>query len=298
MEPILSILNLTKHYGPVRAVNDVSFTIQKGHVYGILGPNGSGKSTTLGMVLNVVNPSSGTYTWFGGTTTNHDALKRIGAIIERPNFYPSMSAVQNLELVCKIKNIPTTKILEKLEVVDLSSRKDSAFSTFSLGMKQRLAIASALLNDPEILILDEPTNGLDPQGIRKIRDIIQQIASKGTTILLASHLLDEVEKVCSHVIVLRNGNMIYCGLVDEMNKNFGSVFVNAVNKEQLLSFIKTQDYFGSVTESLDGYEVLLLKEIDTAQLNELAFKNGISLSRLAHKKQSLEDQFIALTNNN
>jgi len=297
VEPILSISNLTKHYGAVRAVNDVSFTIQKGHVYGILGPNGSGKSTTLGMVLNVVNPSSGSYSWFGGTTTNHDALKEIGAIIERPNFYPSMSAVQNLELVCKIKNIATTKILEKLEVVDLAARKDSPFSTFSLGMKQRLAIASALLNDPEILILDEPTNGLDPQGIRKIRDIIQQIAGTGTTILLASHLLDEVEKVCTHVIVLRSGTMIYCGPVDEMNKNFGSVLVNASNKEQLLSFITTQDYFGSVTDSADGYEVVLLKAIDTAQLNELAFKNGIALSRLAHKKQSLEDQFIALTKN-
>lgn len=298
MEPILSISNLSKHYGPVRAVNNVSFTIQKGFVYGILGPNGSGKSTTLGMVLNVINPTSGNYKWFDGNLDNHDALKRIGAIIERPNFYPSMSAYQNLQLVCKIKNIPTDKILEKLQVVDLIDRKDSPFSTFSLGMKQRLAIASALLNDPEILILDEPTNGLDPQGIRKIRDIIQHIASTGTTILLASHLLDEVEKVCSHVIVLRNGHMIYNGLVDEMNVNFGSIIIDAASKDALQSFIKQQNYFGSVSETADGYEVVLLQKIDTAQLNEQAFKSGLVLSRLSHKKQSLEDQFIELTNNN
>jgi ABC-2 type transport system ATP-binding protein len=298
VEPILSISNLSKHYGPVRAVNDVSFTIQKGYVYGILGPNGSGKSTTLGMVLNVINPTSGNYRWFDGNVNNHDALKRIGAIIERPNFYPSMSALQNLALVCKIKNIPTDKILEKLQVVDLIDRKDSPFSTFSLGMKQRLAIASALLNDPEILILDEPTNGLDPQGIRKIRDIIQHIASTGTTILLASHLLDEVEKVCSHVIVLRNGHMIYNGLVDEMNANFGSIIIDASSKDALQAFIKQQDYFGSVAETSDGYEVVLLKEVNTTHLNEQAFKSGLILSRLSHKKQSLEDQFIELTNNN
>ena len=199
METILTIENLSKKYGRIQALKNVSFEIQKGRVYGILGPNGSGKSTTLGIVLNVVNRTSGTYSWFGGKVETHEALKKVGAIIERPNFYPYMTAEENLKLVCKIKNIDYSKINEKLELVGLSDRKNSRFSTFSLGMKQRLAIASALLNDPEILILDEPTNGLDPQGIHQIRDIIKHIASKGTTILLASHLLDEVEKVCSHV---------------------------------------------------------------------------------------------------
>lgn len=298
MNSILSINNLSKNYGAVRAVNNVSFNIEKGYVYGILGPNGSGKSTTLGMVLNVINPTTGSYSWFNGSVSNHNALKRIGAIIERPNFYPSMSAVQNLALVCKIKNIPTTKILEKLEVVDLLARKDSPFSTFSLGMKQRLAIASALLNDPEILILDEPTNGLDPQGIRKIRDIIQFIASQGTTILLASHLLDEVEKVCSHVIVLRNGSILYNGPVDEMNRNHGTLHVDANQRGLLLDFLKKQDYAGTVKEVTDGYEVVLTQKINSGQINEDAFNSGILLNRLAHKKQSLEDQFIELTNNN
>lgn len=297
MEKILDINQLSKHYGMLKAVDNVSFKIEKGHVYGILGPNGSGKSTTLGMVLNVVNPTSGNYTWFEGGTSNHDALKKIGAIIERPNFYPSMDAVQNLKLVCKIKNITEDKIDEKLELVDLLSRKRSPFKTYSLGMKQRLAIASALLNDPEILILDEPTNGLDPQGIRKIRDIIQLIASQGTTILLASHLLDEVEKVCTHVIVLRQGKMLYCGPVEEMNKNFGSILIDAKNRKSLTDFLKTQPYVGTAKETLDGFEVKLLSDVDTTQINQDAYTAGIVLSRLMFKKQSLEDQFIELTKN-
>jgi ABC-2 type transport system ATP-binding protein len=164
---ILTINNLTKKFGNLTAVDDLSFTIEKGNVYGILGPNGSGKSTTLGIVLNVVNKTTGDFHWFNGSGTTHEALKKVGAIIERPNFYPYMTAIQNLELVCKIKGVSTDKVEEKLELVELAERKNSKFGTFSLGMKQRLAIASALLNDPEILILDEPTNGLDPQGIHQ-----------------------------------------------------------------------------------------------------------------------------------
>src|SRR5680860_937702 len=221
LETILTLNKLTKKYGSLTAVDQLSFTIKKGNVYGILGPNGSGKSTTLGMVLNVVNPSSGDFQWFDGSVSTHNALKKVGAIIEHPNFYPYMTAAQNLALVCKIKGVKPEKISEKLEIVGLLDRKDSKFSTFSLGMKQRLAIASALLNDPEILILDEPTNGLDPQGIHQIREIIRKIASEGTTILLASHLLDEVEKVCSHVVILRKGEKLYSGPVDGMLASHG-----------------------------------------------------------------------------
>ena len=228
---------MDKKYGKIHAVKNLSFDIQKGNVYGILGPNGSGKSTTLGIVLNVVNKTSGNFSWFGGKIETHDALKKVGAIIERPNFYPYMTAKENLELVCKIKNINYKKVDEKLEIVGLSDRKNSKFKTFSLGMKQRLAIASALLNDPEILILDEPTNGLDPQGIRQIRDLIKVIANQGTTILLASHLLDEVEKVCSHVIVLRYGVTLYQGTVDEMLSNEGFFELQADEIETLIEVV-------------------------------------------------------------
>ena len=298
MEYILEIDQLHKKYGGLTAVDHISFRIEKGHVYGILGPNGSGKSTTLGMVLNVVNPTSGTYKWFGGTVSTHDALKRIGAIIERPNFYPSMSAVQNLQLVCKIKGASPSRIDETLSLVGLLERKNSPFKTYSLGMKQRLAIASALLNEPEILILDEPTNGLDPQGIRAIRDIIKKIAEQGTTILLASHLLDEVEKVCTHVVVLRQGKMLYTGRVDEMNKNFGSVVLDAEDRDRLIYFINQQNDLGSYEVGMDGIEVTLTREPDLASLNKSAYEAGTVLTKILHKKQSLEDQFIELTKQN
>lgn len=296
MKTILKINNLSKHYGRLKAVDNVSFEIEKGLVYGILGPNGSGKSTTLGMVLNVVNPTSGSYEWFEGTCDNHTALKRIGAIIERPNFYPSMNAVENLKLVCKIKEIDPLKIEEKLKTVDLFDRRHSPFSSFSLGMKQRLAIASALLNDPEILILDEPTNGLDPQGIRKIRDIIQQIALSGTTILLASHMLDEVEKVCSHVIILRQGKTLYCGAVDEMVNNHGVIYCDTSQREAFKEFVIQQDYAADVKEEVDGFKVVLNSSLDMEQFNKSLHDQGIVLKKLWLQKQSLEDQFITLTN--
>lgn len=292
---ILSIKNLHKRYGKVHAVNDVSLEIQKGNVYGILGPNGSGKSTTLGIVLNVVNKTSGEYSWFGGKTQTHEALKKVGAIIERPNFYPYMTAKENLELVCKIKNIDYSKVNEKLEVVGLLERKDSKFRTFSLGMKQRLAIASALLNDPEILILDEPTNGLDPQGIHQIRDIIRLIASQGTTILLASHLLDEVEKVCSHVLVLRYGKVLYCGTVDEMTNQAGFFELQADDNSKLSEILKNHPEVDRVSES-DGKLLVHFKNpYDASLLNRYLAEKGIYLNHLVFKKTSLEEQFLALT---
>lgn len=297
MKNILEVNHLHKNYGALTAVNKVSFKIEKGNVYGILGPNGSGKSTTLGMVLNVVNPTSGSYKWFDGSMSTHDALKKIGAIIERPNFYPSMNAVQNLTLVCKIKGVAYDRIDETLELVGLLSRKHSPFKTYSLGMKQRLAIASALLNNPEILILDEPTNGLDPQGIRQIRDLIKHIAKSGTTILLASHLLDEVEKVCSHVIVLRQGNMLYQGRVDQMVQNHGSIFLSSENIAQLRCFLNEKSFVAELIEQDNLLEVKLSSPVTTAQINKEAFEKGIVLTELAFKKQSLEDQFLELTKN-
>lgn len=297
METILTINNLTKKFGPITAVNDLSFSIEKGNVYGILGPNGSGKSTTLGIVLNVVNKTSGDYSWFNGTHSTHEALKKVGAIIERPNFYPYMTAAQNLELVCKIKGVDTSKIDEKLEVVELHERKHSKFSTFSLGMKQRLAIASALLNDPEILILDEPTNGLDPQGIHQIRGIIKEIASKGTTILLASHLLDEVEKVCTHVVILRKGVSLYSGSVEGMNASHGFFVVGASNKQQLQAELASDPAFGAIKEEGETLIAHLNQPMDASEFNSKMHAKGIVLSHLVKRKESLEEQFLEITKN-
>ena len=298
MEIILSIKNLNKRYGSLQALKNVSFEIHKGNVYGILGPNGSGKSTTLGIILNVVNKTSGEYSWFGGTMQTHEALKKVGAIIERPNFYPYMTAKENLELVCKIKGINYAKVNEKLELVGLVDRQDSKFSTFSLGMKQRLAIASALLNDPEILILDEPTNGLDPQGIHQIRDIIKFIAAQGTTILLASHLLDEVEKVCTHALVLRKGEVLYSGLVDGMSANEGFFELQADDTENLMSVLKTHPAVKN-SKNEEGKVLVYLKDkLEAKELNQFLFEHNIVLSHLVKRKNSLEEQFLELTKNN
>ncbi len=298
METILSLKNLDKKFGSVHAVNNLSFDIQKGNVYGILGPNGSGKSTTLGIILNVVNATSGNFSWFDGAISTHEALKKVGAIIERPNFYPYMTATQNLKLICKIKGVTYDNIDEKLKVVNLYERRHSKFRTYSLGMKQRLAIASALLNNPEILILDEPTNGLDPQGIHEIRKIIKEIAAKGTTILLASHLLDEVEKVCSHVVVIRNGIKLYSGRVDEMTASKGYFELKTESeKEKLSELLGNHSAIGSIKEEEGKLIAMLQEELTATDLNVYLFKNGITLSHLVKRMPSLEQQFLALTNN-
>jgi len=299
LETILSLKNLDKKYGSVHAVNNLSFDIKKGNIYGILGPNGSGKSTTLGIILNVVNKSSGNFSWFNGKLSTHEALKKVGAIIERPNFYPYMTAVQNLKLICKIKEISAEIIDEKLKTVNLYERKNSKFSTFSLGMKQRLAIASALLNDPEILILDEPTNGLDPQGIHEIRQIITEIASKGTTILLASHLLDEVEKICSHVIVIRNGIKLYSGSVDEMTASKGFLELKIEKDEEKL--LAALELHPSVKKVVKNHEIIIATlndDTSATDMNTFLFGKGLFLSHLVKRKPSLEQQFLDLTNNN
>jgi ABC-2 type transport system ATP-binding protein len=295
-EIILELQNLTKTYGKTNAVSNLSFAIEKGHVYGILGPNGSGKSTTLGMVLNVINVTSGSFEWFSGNMETHDALKKVGAIIESPNFYPSMSAYDNLKLVSKIKEISEDNIDRVLKVVELYNRKNDHFKTYSLGMKQRLAIASALLNEPEILILDEPTNGLDPKGIHQIREIIKKIAATGTTILLASHLLDEVEKICTHVVVIRQGKKLYSGRVDEMNASFGYLETSASSKEKLMSFLKELDFIDKYDELDSGLvKIFLSKDMDAGEFNTLCFERGITLTHLVKRKESLEEQFLQLT---
>lgn len=295
MESILSLKHITKKFGYLTAVSDLTFSIEKGNIYGILGPNGSGKSTTLGMLLNVVNKTSGSYSWFGGTMDTHNALKKVGAIIERPNFYPYMSAYQNLKLVCKIKGVPLSAIEKVLEIVGLLDRKDSSFSTFSLGMKQRLAIASALLNDPEVLILDEPTNGLDPQGIHQIREIIKGIAQKGTTILLASHLLDEVEKVCTHVVVLRKGVKLYAGRVDEMISSHGFFEMKSNQEKALLEVIEKHSKIANHKKENGMITAFLAEPLEAEEFVQMLYKHNIILTHFVKRKESLEEQFLQLT---
>ncbi|MFC4163007.1 ABC transporter ATP-binding protein [Epilithonimonas zeae] len=293
MEKILEVKNLTKKFKHI-AVNNISFDVEKGNVYGLLGPNGSGKSTTFGMLLSTINPTSGSWKWFGKEGTDTDTLKKIGAIIEQPNFYPYLSAEKNLEIVAAIKGVPNKRIDEVLDTVNLLARKQDAFKTYSLGMKQRLSIASALLANPQVLILDEPTNGLDPEGIIQIRDIINSIAKSGTTIIVASHLLDEIEKICSHVIVLKQGTAIYSGSVDAMSNTKGFFELKAENTELLISTLNQLNIFSSVKEREKLIIAQISEDISASELNRKLFEQGISLSHLQKKKESLETQFLEL----
>ncbi len=204
---ILTVENLSKSYGRVEALKNVSFSVPEGTVFGILGPNGSGKTTTLGTITDILKPTSGSYKLFG-EPTSAASRRKIGTLLETPNFYHYLSGVQNLEIVAEIKQHGKEDIDRVLETVDLTKRKDSKFSTYSLGMKQRLAIASCLLGSPSVLIFDEPTNGLDPVGIAEIRELMKRLYREGKTIIMASHLLDEVEKVCTDVAILKRGELI------------------------------------------------------------------------------------------
>jgi ABC-2 type transport system ATP-binding protein len=293
METILAVRNLRKKFKTL-AVDDISFDVKRGNIYGILGPNGSGKSTTLGMLLTTINATSGSWHWFGEEYTSVSTLKRIGAIIEQPNFYPYLSAVQNLKIVCEIKEIHFERIDEVLHLVGLHDRRFDLFRTYSLGMKQRLSIASALLNHPEVLILDEPTNGLDPEGIIQIRELILSIAKQGTTILIASHLLDEIEKICSHVIILKNGKSLYSGAVQDMGSGVSFFEVQAPEMNQLKEVLETLSIVDRIEFKDSCFQVFTSSSVSASELNKLLSERGIYLSFLNHKHENLESKFLHL----
>lgn len=296
MQTVLSVNGLTKDFGRIRAVNNLALEVKAGQVFGMLGPNGSGKTTTLGMLMGVVNPSAGSFTWFGENPSNH-VRKKIGAVLEHPIFYPYLSGQKNLELNAMIKQCPVENIPNVLELVELTARKDHKYKTYSLGMKQRLAIASALLNDPTVLILDEPTNGLDPMGIAEIREIIKKIAANGKTIILASHLLDEVQKVCTHFAILQRGNLIHTGPVDEVGRGTETVEVNAEVdnlNEILMEFSGTS----TITKESGFYRVAMRDGFRSNDLNRFLFDRNVVASHLVTKKKSLEQQFLDILSSN
>ncbi|MDA3906909.1 MAG: ATP-binding cassette domain-containing protein [Bacteroidales bacterium] len=288
---ILKINKLTKHYGKLTAVDKLELSIDKGSIYGILGPNGSGKTTTLGMILNVIRPSSGSFTWFADSDLNVNRQK-IGAIIETPIFYPYLSGQKNLEIFCKIKKIGYADIDRVLNIVELYERRKDAFKTYSLGMKQRLAIAGALLGEPEVLILDEPTNGLDPQGIAEIRNLIINIAKNGITIILASHLLDEVQKVCSHVMILKKGKKLIAGRVDDILREPDIFEVKVEETEKLRELILNNSDLNLIQEH-QGLFVFSYKEHSNGKdLNQFLIENGLVASHLQKQEKSLESYFL------
>ena len=294
---ILTVENLYKNYGSVQALKGVNFSVPKGSVFGILGPNGSGKTTLLGIIMDVLKATKGTYKLFDKEPAA-DQRKLIGTLLETPNFYHYLSGQKNLEIAAAIKGQDNRDIPRVLEIVNLTQRKDSKFSSYSLGMKQRLAIASCLLGDPHVMVFDEPTNGLDPVGIAEIRELIKKLYHQGKTIIMASHLLDEVEKVCTHVAILKKGVLIASGDVNEILVNEDIIEIGSEDNEKLSLILKSLNNYTSIKEA--GSLLQLYYPVGTANLTEInrhCFNNGVILNHLSIKKKSLEAKFFELTNN-
>lgn len=293
---ILSVENLSKNYGAVQALKGVTFSVPKGSVFGILGPNGSGKTTMLGIIMDILQPTAGSYTLFDAKP-DENSRRKIGTFLETPNFYHYLSAVRNLKITAAIKERGEEDIPKVLETVNLTERKDSRFSSYSLGMKQRLAIASCLLGNPDVLIFDEPTNGLDPVGIAEIRELIKQLRQQGKTIIMASHLLDEVEKVCTHVAILKRGKLIAAGDVNEILANDDIVELGATDMEKLKNIIGRLTGYNSIKEQDNLLQLFYpVGTTNLENINRYCFENGVVLNYMQLKKKSLESKFFELTN--
>ena len=294
MSVVLSVDGLTRYYGRIRAVDGISFAVSRGSVFGLLGPNGSGKTTTLSMIMGSVIPQSGRFYWFENEKNLPSVYKKIGSLIESPRFYPYLTLEQNLLILAKIKSADNADIHRVLEIVRLWDRRASSYDTLSLGMKQRLGIAGALLGNPEVLVLDEPANALDPEGIADIRNIIREEASRGKTIIMASHILDEVEKVCSHVAIMKKGRIIADGPVKELLAEGDMLIVSAREPEKLQTILRHSSLVASVSRENDTLVLSLKKETTPEDINELAFREGVILTRLEPRKKTLETQFLEL----
>jgi len=295
---ILSIDNLTKNYGGIRALDKVSFSVPSNTVFGILGPNGSGKTTLLGIVMDILKVSGGSYKWAGNESTDK-MRKHIGTLLETPNFYHYLSGEDNLKIAAKIKGKGENDIERVLQTVNLFERRKSKFNSYSLGMKQRLAIASTLLGDPDILVFDEPTNGLDPAGIAEIRDLIKDLNRQGKTIIMASHILDEVEKVCTHVAIIQKGVLKTVGSVSDVLNTSGTnavlIELSATDNKQLTNTLQQMAGLESISEVDQGIEIICPENITAEQINKFCFDNGIILSKLNVKRKSLETRFLEIT---
>ncbi|MDE2872785.1 MAG: ABC transporter ATP-binding protein [Gemmatimonadota bacterium] len=297
----IQTFDLTKRYGnraakSVLAVDRISFVVEKGQVFGFLGPNGSGKTTTIGMLVGTIKPTDGSFSLFGASSPERlmAARSRVGATLETPNFYPYMSGRDNLRIAAGVKGVGKPRIEECLELVGLSDRAKHRFRTYSLGMKQRLALAATMLNDPELIILDEPANGLDPQGIREIREIIGILADRGKTIFLSSHLLAEVERTCSHVAIIRKGRIVTWGAVADVVGEGSAVLLRAKEMEALAGAMEAYPDATSVRRTGDGV-VAALRVDDLASVTRYLAGQGIYLSHLAPYRLSLEEVFIEVT---
>ena len=292
--PVLAVNKLTKRYGSLTALDGFDLTIEAGQIFGLLGPNGSGKTTLLAVLLDVLRPSGGGFAWFDGKDAEH-VRRRIGGLLETPNFYPYLNADQNLYIVAEIKRVPDPQLDSLLDLVQLKDRRRSPFKTYSLGMKQRLALAACLVGDPDVLILDEPTNGLDPSGMVEVRELILKIAAQGKTILLASHILDEVEKICSHVAIIKKGKLLATGAVGSILSDQPTIEAGSADLALLHQFLSNSPLVKKITPSPHYFVLELAPGRDAGDLNRAAIEHGIILNHLVTKRQSLETEFLEIT---
>jgi len=291
---VLETQNLTKRYGSLTALNSLDFKVEAGQIMGLLGPNGSGKTTTLGIILGVLKQTSGDFEWFEGQYGEHERL-RIGSILETPNFFPYLDADKNLDIVRQIKGLPKQDFSDILDFVALKDRRKSTFKTYSLGMKQRLAIAATLIGDPDVVIFDEPTNGLDPEGIAEVRNTLKSIADRGKTVIMASHILDEVEKICSHVTIIKKGKLMATGSVGSILSDDMTIEVGAMDNTQLLDLLRAYPGVNGITQVNKYLECSVDPSFDISQLNRAAINQGIDINRLIARKKRLEEEFLQIT---
>jgi len=296
VDNVIETLNLTKRFGRITAVDAVSITVGRGQVFGFLGPNGSGKTTTMGMLLDIVTPTSGEIRLLGeyGRAGLHRARQRVGATLEQPNFYPHLSGYDNLRVKATIQGIAKARIDEMLERVGLTARRNSAFATYSLGMKQRLAVAAAMLGDPEIVFFDEPMNGLDPEGMREMREVIARLRDEGRTVFLSSHLLHEVERSCTHVAIIKRGKVLAQGSLAEILGRHTTVALQSADPVELRAALG--EYPPAVRVSQEGaFTIVELADDDLAAMNGFLAGRGVLLSCLVPRQRTLEDVFMEVT---
>lgn len=296
-ELAISVSDLTKHYGERAAVSHANFDVPMGTVCGFVGPNGSGKTTTMRMLLGLISPTSGTGTVLGQPINDPAKyLDRVGAMIEGPAFYPALSGAENLRVLATLGGHSLDQIQELLDRVGLGDRAKSKYKTYSLGMKQRLGIAAALLPNPQLLILDEPTNGLDPAGIQEIRDLLRSLANDGTTVFVSSHLLAEIEMISDSLVMLRQGEVIFAGKTqDLLLQQQPTLLAKSENPDDLQRLLQIAHDAGHEGSVIDGVAHILGPREWASTLNQLAFESGIVLSLLSPVLPSLEETFFEMT---
>lgn len=290
---VLEINSLSKSYGKIKAVNNLNLVIEAGSIFGILGPNGSGKTTTLGMILGIISKDSGSFTWFENATIENQR-KRIGAILETPNFYPYLNAQENLEIISQIKGVKDQDYESILKTVNLFERKNSKFRSYSLGMKQRLAIGATLVGDPDVVIFDEPTNGLDPEGIAEVRNILKKVADSGKTVIMASHILDEVEKVCTHVAIIKKGNLLATGNVGSILSSNLFFEIGSTDLVKLKSELQAMPAFLNIVDKETYLECEVNDTVNIEKVSHALFSKGHVLTHLVSRKRSLEKEFLEI----